>query len=116
MNRAIICCAGALALGALLAVAHPSSGLAADRDGKVRAIRTVGSAEQTSGRYQRRRIAHPRIYAGRRIGFYSYTYRDVMSPWRDPYLYRQTQAGPFDSGFFFDSAILPRGGDSPHIR
>ena len=39
-----------------------------------------------------------------------------MSPWRDPYLFRQTQAGPFDSGFFFDFAILPRGGDSPHIR
>jgi hypothetical protein len=116
MNRAIICSVGALALGALFLSTHPSKGFAAERNGKSPAVRTVGSAEQTSARYQRRRIAHTRVYAGRRIGFYSYTYRDVMSPWRDPYLYRQTQAGPFDSGFFFDSAILPRGGDSPHIR
>ena len=116
MDRTIICSMGAFALGALLLGAHPSNAIAAERSSKAPTVRTVGSAEQTSGRYQRRRIAHPRIYAGRRIGFYSYTYRDVMSPWRDPYLYRQTLAGPFDSGFFFDSAILPRGGDSPHIR
>jgi len=116
MGKAIICRAGALALGAFFLSALPSGSFAAERNGKAPAVRTVGSAEQNSARYQRRRIAHPRVYAGRRVGFYSYTYRDVMSPWRDPYLFRQTQAGPFDSGFFFDSAILPRGGDSPHIR
>ncbi len=27
---------------------------------------------------------------------------------------RQTTSGPFDSGFFFDSGIGPRGGDSPY--
>ncbi len=116
MGMAIICKAGALALGALFLAALPSGSFAAERSVKAPAVRTVGSAEQNSARYQRRRAAHPQVYAGRRVGFYSYTYRDVMTPWRDPYLFRQTQAGPFDSGFFFDSAILPRGGDSPHIR
>lgn len=116
MNRVIICSAAALALGALLLGTHPSNGLAAERNGKAPVVRTVGLAGQTSARYHRRRYAHPGVYAGRRIGFYSFTYRDVMSRYRDPYLDRQTQAGPFDSGFFFDSAILPRGGDSPHIR
>jgi len=27
---------------------------------------------------------------------------------------RQTPGGPFDSGFFFDSAIGPHGGNSPY--
>ena len=27
---------------------------------------------------------------------------------------RQSQGGPFDSGFFFDSGISPRGGNSPY--
>jgi hypothetical protein len=29
---------------------------------------------------------------------------------------RQTNAGPFDHGFFFDSGIAPRGGDSPYMN
>jgi hypothetical protein len=38
------------------------------------------------------------------------------SSYRDPALDRQTAAGPFDHGFFFDSAIGPRGGDSPYMN
>jgi hypothetical protein len=34
----------------------------------------------------------------------------------DPALNKQTQAGPFDSGFFFDSGIGPNGGDSPYMN
>lgn len=62
-----------------------------------------------------------------RRGGYSYdqadainTYGDSRSKFggasslRDPSLDKQTNAGPFDHGFFFDSAIGPRGGDSPY--
>jgi hypothetical protein len=34
----------------------------------------------------------------------------------DPSLNKQTQAGPFDSGFFFNSGIAPNGGDSPYMN
>lgn len=29
---------------------------------------------------------------------------------------RQSTSGPFDHGFFFDSGISPRGGDSPYMN
>ena len=35
---------------------------------------------------------------------------------RDPQLGRQTEAGPFDHGFFFDSGVGRNGGDSPYMR
>lgn len=38
------------------------------------------------------------------------------SVYRDFSLDRQTVGGPFDHGFFFDSAIGPRGGDSPYLQ
>jgi hypothetical protein len=58
-------------------------------------------------------------------GGYSYTYEDSINTYgdprrygstrsfRDPGLDKQSQGGPFDSGFFFDSATAPRGGDAP---
>jgi hypothetical protein len=62
-------------------------------------------------------------------GGYSYspedtinTYGDSRSKYggasslRDPMLDRQTEAGPFDHGFFFDSGVAPRGGDSPYMN
>ena len=39
-----------------------------------------------------------------------------VNSYRDPYSDRQTLAGPFDHGWFFDSAIAPRGGDSPYMQ
>lgn len=67
-------------------------------------------------------------YSERRGG-YSYSYSDSIntygdgrsnyggaSAYRDPMLDRQTNAGPFDHGFFFDSGIGPRGGDSPYMN
>lgn len=67
-------------------------------------------------------------YSERRGG-YSYAYPDSIntygdsrskyggtSVYRDPMLDRQTNAGPFDHGFFFDSGLGPRGGDSPYMN
>lgn len=62
-------------------------------------------------------------------GGYSYSYADSIntygdgrskygsaSAYRDPNLDRQTNAGPFDHGFFFDSGLGERGGDSPYMH
>ena len=68
-------------------------------------------------------------YAERRGG-YSYNYSDSVntygdsrtksgaaSVYRDPNLDRQTNAGPVDHGFFFDSGIIGgHGGDSPYMN
>ena len=35
---------------------------------------------------------------------------------RQPFSVRQTSAGPFDHGFFFDSGTAPHGGDSPYLH
>lgn len=65
-----------------------------------------------------------------RRGGYSYSYSDSVntygdnrtlyggaSAYRDPSLDKQTNAGPFDHGFFFDSGLSgPHGGDSPYMR
>jgi hypothetical protein len=65
-------------------------------------------------------------YIARRGG-YSYSAEDTIntygdsrtlyggaSAYRNPMLDRQSRFGPFDHGFFFDSGIAPRGGDSPY--
>ena len=59
-----------------------------------------------------------------RRGGYSYAAPDSINTYGDSravygggntYFYNQpTQGGPFDSGFFFDSGINPRGGNSPY--
>ena len=69
-----------------------------------------------------------RGYTARRGG-YSYKANDVantysdsrtrygsVNSYRDPFTDRQTTAGPFDHGWFFDSATAPRGGDSPYMN
>jgi hypothetical protein len=81
-------------------------------------------------RSSRRRGKRARVkgYVARRGG-YSYSSQDVINTYgdsrtryggvnayRDPFADRQTNAGPFDHGFFFDSAIAPRGGDSPYMQ
>jgi len=106
----------ALALGAGGLVAGAADGFAAEPRANAPVIRSVGAAQPTSARVYRKRVVHQRHFAGRRIGFYSYSYRDVMGRYRDPYLDRQSQAGPFDYGFFFDSGITPRGGESPYMH
>jgi hypothetical protein len=68
-------------------------------------------------------------YVARRGGGYSYNQFDVINTYgdsrgqfgransfRDPQLGRQTEAGPFDNGFFFDSGIGLHGGDAPYTH
>lgn len=60
----------------------------------------------------------------RGAGGYSYNYSDSLntygaaSAYRDPMLDRRRQSpgGPFDSGFFFDSAIGTNGGQAPYMH
>jgi hypothetical protein len=115
----------AFALGTLVLTGFAASGEAAERRGK--AVSYKSGYQTTDGRYAHRRVVRSRGY--RRIGFYSYTYRDVINTYgmsrarygsinsyRDPFVDRQTVNGPFDHGFFFDSGMAPRGGDSPYLR
>jgi hypothetical protein len=64
-----------------------------------------------------------------RRGGYSYSYTDSINTYgnsrtnngaadvyRDPSLDKQTTAGPFDHGFFFDSGLGSHGGDSPYMN
>ncbi len=64
-----------------------------------------------------------------RRGGYSYDQAEVINTYgdsrgrygsadslRDPQLGRQTEAGPFDHGFFFDSGVNRNGGDAPYMR
>ena len=60
-----------------------------------------------------------KVYYGRRKGGYSYKPNQTMSTaearrfW-DPGSTLQSPSGPFDSGFFFDSATGPHGGNAPY--
>ena len=85
-------------------------------------------SEHPKSSYYRKRGTQVRGFAARRGG-YSYTYADSIDTYgssrtlyggtrfyRDAQLDRQTTSGPFDHGFFFDSGIAPRGGDSPYMH
>jgi hypothetical protein len=43
-------------------------------------------------------------------------YFQLYGGYIDPTINKQSQGGPFDSGFFFDSGINPNGGDSPYMN
>lgn len=64
-----------------------------------------------------------------RRGGYSYSQADTINTYgdnrgaygranslRDPNIDRQTNFGPFDHGFFYDSGVGPRGGNSPYLN
>lgn len=87
---------------------------------KAKSSMSADSSARPKARYKRRRPLEVTIYPGRRIGGYSYgsqdvvnTYRTSPPPWMDV---RQTPGGPFDSGFFFDSGVSPRGGNAPYLH
>jgi hypothetical protein len=119
----------AVALGAIVLLAGTAPTGASEPGAKATTV-VQGSLKQNKARYHRKRGA--RVYGyyfGRRIGGYSYAPSDVVNTYglsrslygstnsyRDPFVDRQTAAGPFDSGFFFDSGIAPRGGDSPYLH
>ncbi len=89
-----------------------------------------------SARAKSARVARSKAKRGVRVrgffargGYYSYVDPDVIntyggtgtlyrstSSFRDPLAERQSQGGPFDSGFFFDFGIGPRWNDSPYPR
>jgi hypothetical protein len=67
-------------------------------------------------------------YVARRGG-YSYSYEDSINTygnsrsnyggvnaWRDFGTDRQTNFGPFDHGFFFDSGVSAHGGSAPYMH
>ena len=81
-----------------------------------------------SGYYRKKSQPQVRGYILRRGG-YSYSIEDSLNTYgssrtlyggsrfyRDSQLDRQTTSGPFDHGFFFDSGVAPRGGDSPYMH
>jgi hypothetical protein len=89
-------------------------------------ISTADAGEE--GARQRASGTKVRGYTERRGG-YSYSYSDTINTYgdarsrygatelfRDPMLDRQTNAGPFDHGFFFESGVSPRGGNSPYMN
>lgn len=43
-------------------------------------------------------------------------YFQLYGGYIDPSINKQSQGGPFDSGFFFDSGIGRNGGDSPYLN
>ena len=101
----------------------------AARAGERKADGVVSSdAEHPKAGYYRKRGTRVYGYAARRGG-YSYNSSDVVNTYgltrnafgaansyRNPAIDRQTNSGPFDHGFFFDSGIAPRGGDSPYLH
>ena len=114
-----------IALGALALVAF-CGGEPAQADERKRTLVSDDSGTSVKSRYRKRTRVYG--YTARRGG-YSYTPSDVVNTYgltrnlygstnsfRDPFSDRQTVAGPFDHGFFFDSGIGPRGGDSPYLH
>jgi len=116
---------GFVVVSSVIAVTAFTSGADAQSQ---RTSRSVGmeSSVVPSSDSQRRSKAQVRSYVTRRGG-YSYTPEDVINTYgnsrsiygsansyRDPMLDRQTNFGPFDHGFFFDSGIGARGGNSPY--
>jgi len=117
--------AAACAVGALLAAGGSA---AANERPAAKVYTQQGHVAPTSSRYKRKRATRVRGFV-LRGGYYSYVDADVinvyggsralfgsMNTYRDPFLDRQTTAGPFDHDFFFDSGIGPRGGDAPYPR
>lgn len=105
-----------LSLGVVALAA--SSAVAAEEVRSGRMLTTADGPSTPAARRKRPPIEVD-IYAPRRRGGYSFGVQDVTSTYNSrnppPYAHvRQTPSGPFDSGFFFDSGIGPRGGDAPY--
>jgi hypothetical protein len=106
--------AAALLTGSLVQIADPSPAVAAD------------GASASSGKA--RKGTRVKGYTARRGG-YSYDQFDTINTYgdsrgrygsslslRDPQFDRQTESGPFDHGFFFDSGVGRNGGEAPYPR
>lgn len=83
-----------------------------------------------TSRYRSRRSRQVEVRGfRRRVGGYSYGRQDSINTYgnsrtlfggansyRDPALDRQSNSGPFDHGWFFESGVGPRGGNSPYMN
>ncbi|MEZ5817090.1 MAG: hypothetical protein R3D44_08420 [Hyphomicrobiaceae bacterium] len=98
--------------------------------GAIAAFSLITSSEAVAGDKPKTYRKAPQVqgYVARQGG-YSYSYADTINTYgdsrsvygatqnfRDPMLDRQTNAGPFDHGFFFESGVAPRGGNSPYMN
>lgn len=118
--------ASAVVVSALVAAAVEPA------DAKERRYRRAAEPDVVLSEHPRasyyRRGPRVRGFVARRGG-YSYTYADTVDTYgsartvygsvpyyNDPMMSRQTSSGPFDHGFFFDSGIGPRGGESPYMH
>ena len=115
-----------LAAAVALSVAGFSAVAPADAGRYSRSGSAEGGAHPKSSYYRGK--AEVRGYVKRRGG-YSYSKEDTINTYgdargrfgaanslRDPSLDTQTRSGPFDHGFFFNSPMGPRGGDSPYMN
>ena len=120
MKRALLL--GTVIGAALLGSAAASNAVAYDR--------RDGVSEHPKSAYYRRRGVKPQVrgYVARRGG-YSYSYADSINTYgssrtlyggtllyHDTLRERQSPGGPFDHGFFFDSAITRNGGEAPYMQ
>jgi len=125
MNKALLM----LAIGAIALIGLGSDGEAGQRAKKKASAATAELGEHPKSAYYHRKRTRVYGYRARRRGGYSYGAEDVINTYgltrglfgsinsyRDPFVDRQTTAGPFDHGFFFDSGIGPHGGDSPYLH
>jgi hypothetical protein len=108
-------CAFVVVVGVVTLVAGAGVGRASESGPKTPAV-AGGSAYATTSAKYRKRPLEVTIYGRRRIGGYSYRRSDVTSTYSrsspPPYMdVRQSEGGPFDYGFFFDSGIGPHGGN-----
>ena len=115
----------ALLPASLIAAVLLAAAPAVAQDKKPAPAPTAGAGAHPSSGYYRR-APQVRGFVQRRGG-YSYTREDVINTYgdsrvqfgsnnayRNPALDRQTRSGPFDHGFFFDSATSPRGSNSSY--
>lgn len=120
MARSLLAVSAVLALG-LAAGLTPASG----EQRKQAPDPAAGAGGHPASRYYRR-APQVRGFVQRRGG-YSYTASDIANTagdsrflfgptntYRNQYLDRQSRSGPFDHGFFWDSGVSPRGGNSPY--
>ena len=77
---------------------------------------TSGLSEHPNSKYYRGTGPQVRGFR-KRVGGYSYSHNDSIISYQDNSLYRDPeiirQSMPFDSGFFFDSSIMPHN-NSPY--
>ena len=98
--------------------------------GSASAGEAAGEGVRKAKTHQARKGTRVKGFVARSGGGYSYNYADTVntygdsrgrfgsaSSFRDSGFGRQTNGGPFDHGFFFDSGIgTPHGGDSPYMH